>query len=464
MRFQLVLREAIALVLALVSACAHHRPLIPDGASSQVRDCLYAYARLNEAIDRMDARDAQEHRLAGFPYLRVNRFVASFRDAARTDPVARDALFKGMAALDLHARQFEIANLPPEVRTALGALQLDTCSAALVQFDRSTPERATAILDLAQVPDAYAEWKRALGLYTLTSVPFRWGVRQWEDSTRRTFASSPEVSLQRWTPPPADAALITRHAPVFEIDARTPDDHFGAPHWMANSVRIDTQTPVVFTHVTHTRFEGQTLPQLVYTLWFPSRPRDGPFDLLAGHLDALTVRLTLDHDGEILIADSIHACGCYHLFFPSSRLRERPPPNADEEWAFSPASLPTIKAGQRLAFRVASGTHYLSGIGAAAFDATVQTRYALQPADGLRSMPLPEGAGRRSLYGADGFVAGTERGERFLFWPMGIASPGAMRQWGHHATAFVGRRHFDDVDLVEKRFARVDAPGKTKVQ
>jgi hypothetical protein len=27
-----------------------------------------------------------------------------------------------------------------------------------------------------------------------------------------------------------------------------------------------------------------------------------------------------------------------------------------------------------------------------------------------------------------------------------------MRQWGRHATAFVGRRHFDDADLLEERF------------
>jgi len=46
----------------------------------------------------------------------------------------------------------------------------------------------------------------------------------------------------------------------------------------------------------------------------------------------------------------------------------------------------------------------------------------------------------------------TERAERWLFWPMGIDSAGAMRQWGRHATAFVGRRHFDDADLLEKRF------------
>ena len=40
---------------------------------------------------------------------------------------------------------------------------------------------------------------------------------------------------------------------------------------------------------------------------------------------------------------------------------------------------------------------------------------------------------------------------------MGILSAGAMRQWGRHATAFIGRRHFDDADLFEKRF-RFDLP------
>jgi hypothetical protein len=54
--------------------------------------------------------------------------------------------------------------------------------------------------------------------------------------------------------------------------------------------------------------------------------------------------------------------------------------------------------------------------------------------------------------GPEGRVAGTERLERWFFWPMGVPSAGAMRQWGRHATAFVGRRHFDDPDLVERRF------------
>ena len=77
--------------------------------------------------------------------------------------------------------------------------------------------------------------------------------------------------------------------------------------------------------------------------------------------------------------------------------------------------------------------------------------YELADYDQLRSMPQTDGTSR-SLFRPDGLIAGTERGERLLFWPMGIASAGAMRQWGHHATAFVGMRHFDDPDLIEKAF------------
>ena len=72
--------------------------------------------------------------------------------------------------------------------------------------------------------------------------------------------------------------------------------------------------------------------------------------------------------------------------------------------------------------------------------------------DALRS--LPANGRYRSLFGTHGLIAGTERTERFLLWPMGIRSPGAMRQWGRHATAFVGRRHFDDAFLIDYLFER----------
>ncbi len=78
-------------------------------------------------------------------------------------------------------------------------------------------------------------------------------------------------------------------------------------------------------------------------------------------------------------------------------------------------------------------------------------RYEFRAYDALRSLLAPRG-GTRSVFGPDGLIVGTDRPESWLFWPMGIANAGAMRQWGRHATAFVGRRHFDDADLLERRF------------
>ena len=88
-------------------------------------------------------------------------------------------------------------------------------------------------------------------------------------------------------------------------------------------------------------------------------------------------------------------------------------------------------------------------------DARTVTAMAARDYNELRS--LPDGNTHRSLFGAHAIVAGSERGERFLLWPMGIRSPGAMRQWGHHPVAFVWRRHFDDPGLIDEIFDTGDS-------
>ena len=101
--------------------------------------------------------------------------------------------------------------------------------------------------------------------------------------------------------------------------------------------------------------------------------------------------------------------------------------------------------------RIAQGSHYIQRIYRdVAMDGV---RYSVQPYDGLRSLPLP-GGGYRSLFRADGLVPASARPERWLLWVSGVRSPGAMRQAGRHATAFVGRRHFDDADLLARFFTR----------
>jgi len=138
------------------------------------------------------------------------------------------------------------------------------------------------------------------------------------------------------------------------------------------------------------------------------------------------------------------------MFFPTPRARPRPPPDELEEWAFVPQVLPRVAEGERPVVTLASGTHYIERVALVRGPDSL-TRYAVHPYNELRSLPRADG-GSRGAFGPDGLVAGTERMERWFFWPTGVPSAGAMRQWGRQATAFVGRRHFDDAELLERRF------------
>jgi hypothetical protein len=103
--------------------------------------------------------------------------------------------------------------------------------------------------------------------------------------------------------------------------------------------------------------------------------------------------------------------------------------------------------------RLSSGAHYLQRVytrpAKVARDVTERS-YTLADYSELYSRQSAQGF--RSLFDPDGFVPGTERGERFYLWPMGIRSPGAMRERGRQPTAFVGRRHFDDANLLDTLF------------
>ena len=94
--------------------------------------------------------------------------------------------------------------------------------------------------------------------------------------------------------------------------------------------------PTVYRRLAFTRYGERILIQLVYTIWFPERPQQSSLDLLAGSLDGLVFRVTLDPRGAPLVYDTIHPCGCYHMFFPTARVKEKPSPGPGIEWAFVP--------------------------------------------------------------------------------------------------------------------------------
>ncbi len=87
-----------------------------------------------------------------------------------------------------------------------------------------------------------------------------------------------------------------------------------------------------------------------------------------------------------------------------------------------------------LVLRVSSGEHYLQRVytldGRNDVDPTTvpaKRVEVLQIADYDSLRSLPDGKGYRSFFGKYALVPGSERPERFLFWPMGVRSAGATR-------------------------------------
>jgi hypothetical protein len=499
-------RAFVALAaLAALGGCATSAPppsreVAPD---SLVARCERLYATLDAAVARAGVGDGGAARIAEFPYVRVDRFLASFR-AAPLDDAAHRAWVDSLISLDRDARRAELDNLPPAARPAvMGRLSddgwpgvapgvlVEGCSRALRDHDLATASGRDRLRGAAHVPDDYDTWKRIVGLYALASVPFAYGVSRYQAGVQATFDTPLEQlpvsgKLVRYAPresvtltaievaailagaatgplgiPRPEGAPLERltsaFAPVLEIDESDANDRPGFPTpGEGGPPTVDVGRPMAFTRVAYARVGEHVLLQLVYSFWFPARPERSPLDPLAGRLDGLTWRVTLAPDGNPVLFDTMHNCGCYHMFFPTPRVRLRGQPYTIEETAFAPQRLPALPPGDRIVLRIASGTHYLERITLAAPDGAGARGYGLTGDDTLRSLRGPDGT-HQSLFRGDGIVPGTERGERWLFWPMGIREPGAMRQWGRHATAFVGRRHFDDPGLIARYF-EIDLP------
>jgi len=467
----------LALAAVLLAACAVLPAEIPESA-----DCRARYLALDEKIDAAGVRDSGAHVIPGFPYLRSNRFLASFRNET-ADPARFDAWVDRLRRLDLETRDVELRNLGDTEAAALLS-ELERCGRAWGARDLADAPRRAQLRTRAAVPDNYSSWQRFLGLYPIAAPFMQRGVRDEQSKTRDDYAR-PLAALESPGPlvlwPPAAARAVTpaetarwlaadtdplgiprlsdaqwqrlaaAHAPSWWVETGGEFDRPGTPALRDGALVFDVGRPVTHFLPSYTRFDGRVLAQLVYTVWFSGRPPKGTIDSAAGALDGVIWRVTLDTDGQVLLYDSIHACGCYHYWFPAKPLVRRPQHGLWEE----PVLLPQdpLPAG-RLAIRIQSRTHFIRRIVAPAMATAAETKtYAL--ADYRELLNLPQASGdSRSLFAGDGMVRGTERFERFWLWPSGVSSPGATRQWGRHATSFVGRNHFDDPGQLDRLFER----------
>lgn len=533
---------ATAAVAFLLAGCASidalsTRPIAPSSPFRQglparadavrLEACLSWFTRVDAVVERDGVRDAQHSPIAGLPFLRTDRLLASFAGSAmldQTEGLPNDSArywVERLRQLDAESRRFELMNLSAAARADIVPRKGTDAHAEMLdcgnRLAKALVEDRKAFDDLRHsihVSDDYSLVLRVAGLYPLTRWPFLYGVRRWRMQVQADFAAQPLVApagarlrryasivsvskavsvvdtqsaaaivnpstatlaanrsnpLQLPMPSPRDTAeLLARHAPILDIEELSEADRPGLPVLRAHVGKgttvdsstpvhpaVDISRPVLTARTSLTRIGERTLLQLVYTVWFSERPRRQSLDLLAGRIDALTWRVTLDEQGRAWVYDSIHACGCYHLFFPTERARVRADAasNFAEEGLFAPLGHLGSLRGDAVVLRVAAGSHYLRRVSGvrrvdAAHDAVP---LEIVSEDDLRSLPRADGT-RSSYFGVDGLVAGSERAERWLFWPMGIRSAGAMRQAGRQATAFAGRRHFDDANLLERLF------------
>lgn len=475
--------------MLLLAGCAM-APALPPAESPEDAPalCRALFERLDHAVAEAGAGDAGTGRIEDFPWLRVNRPLASFRFALNT-PVRREAWLLRLAAADEEGRVHELANLPArargkvaeEWRTAIAGTGLPGEPAAARTDCRERLNERLAdddnafdrLIGAARPPDEYRDWQRVFGLYPLTRYIVLPRIATHQEVRQQAIdaPADPDAPLRRYAvpAPPADrpppvplelsrdalgipqptatqqAALFAAHAPAWSIETRSPADRPGALVRKAAKPEVDPARPAEYRHWSWTRFRDNVLVQLSYALWFPERPADGALDIYAGHLDGLIWRVTLAPDGEPLAYESIHPCGCYYTVFPAPGWRVRAP-TSGEEPVFAPRPAPRPAGDERIVIRLKTGTHYIAGVDSGSADGAAPL--SPLPLSALRSLPLPAG-GHRSAFESNGLIPSSRRPERFLLWPLGVPSPGTMRQWGTHAIAFIGKRHFDDPYLLD---------------
>ena len=389
--------------------------------------------------------------------------------------------------------RYEIDNLPDSSVAMLDAVnrraglydKVATCGDLLKEADFKGSQAQQELRNRVTAPDEYIVLRRALGIYPLTSLFVSHGVSKWHGEAHKSFSIEPPVNWQtiRYVPdqkidltsvrqlpastkrdaldipiysPEQQEALFRMYAPVWEIQIQGEEDRIGKPVWTGNEVLdVDTHEPLTYTLLSFTRFGKQILSQLNYIIWFPSRPKQGYWDLYGGLLDGLNYRVTLDSDGAPLLYETVHNCGCYYKAYPTKRLQVR----AKIDYAEPPLvlSAPDLDPSSNfVTVAMESGTHYVQHLYPLPRELQPEAAaYSLAYYGQLRSLPYSN-RDRRSMFDQYGLAPGSERLERFILWPTGVLSPGGMRQWGRHAVAFVGRRHFDDPLYMDIIFVKAD--------
>lgn len=472
------------LLLAL-SACTTAGPSPFVGLYAGYDDCRERYAEIDTQIDAAGVRDGAFYRVPGYPYMRTDRLLASYaHEVQGLNEVA--GWMRRMRELDQESREFEMRNLGMSLQeVGLKRSRLQDCGRVLAAVELDSPEALNGLRDAVQPPDEYSGVARALGLYPLmapllkshTTRQQEQAQAQFSRAVDQTAAQRPAVhwktqEVEDLSLVPTDfekaypdelgmpglvdsawRALAEAHAPQLWVESDDAVNQPGVPVWKDGGLAVDASKPVVHYHVDFARFGGHALVRVNYFLWFRKAGAEG---IDGADVDGLIWRVTLDRQAEPLVYESLHASGRDHYWFPAQALQQRQDNNG---YWIDPPLFPQDGLAPRMpVLRLAQEQHELRRVLPASEVAEGPVRtYALERYEDLYLAPTPDG-GTRSIFGADGFVAGSDATEPVWLLASGMRRPGALRQYGHHATSLLGQRHFDDPHLLEEVFVAPPPP------
>jgi hypothetical protein len=478
--------------LLLLGCASFLAQRIPE-ALERPRPCQEFFERLDEKVREAHVTDASAFFVPGFPYLRTSRFLSALKERLKDDQ-DRKIWVQWMQDLDLQSRKKEINSLPePMVRSLTSQdrpdreglySRVESCSSELLSHDQTHPDFYLLVQSHVDVPDEYSFILRTAGLYPFIALPVAVVTENSREKIRRRFDTDlkdlpVDGSLRAFVPgkgqplgreriqeiieesrenplrvPFPDAIrkkeLVEAFAPIFIQDMAASYDRLGEVRWKNHRMEVDLEKPTVYYYFSHALLKGEPILQINYAIWYSERAGDRPPSIEKGHLDGLTVRISLDDQGRPFMGEAMNNCGCYHLFAPDRQRIDRILSRPLMFDAMVPQWLPEISTGDRLGIRINSGWHQVQRL-LSVKEAPDPVPYELVPYDVLETLPHEDGR-TESIFNEHGIAKGSERVERFLLFSMGIPSVGSMRQRGHHAIELIGRVHFDDPHLFDQSF------------
>jgi hypothetical protein len=459
------------------------------------KECQAFLTALDQEVEKAGVKDAASYPVPGFPYLRTNRFLSRLKDNIHSDE-GREKWTRWMRMLDLESRRKEISNLPEALVSSLSSKQrtlsnraqcveqAKSCSETLFQHDKTRPDFYETLIPLVHVPDEYSLAMRIFGLYPLVAIPVailtdlsRKKVRSWYetslenlpvDGRLRAFTPAESSSLGEHEvqaiidassensqgvplPDPNLAKRLVQHfAPVFIQDVAASYDQVGRLVWRGECPDVDQTRPTVYYYFSNALLKSKPILQINYVIWYSERAGKRAPSIERGHLDGLTLRVSLNERGKPFMVDIVNDCGCYHLFAPEKERVAQMVSKPLKFDPFVPQWLPDVSQNQRLGVRLISGWHQVQRM-IAAKEFPEPIPYELVPYDTLEALPR-EGGQTESIFNPKGIAKCSKRIERFILFSMGIPKIGSMRQRGHQAIELIGRAQFDDPDLFDESF------------